>query len=175
MPVTNLLLAPGKNIENDAEWKGMRLTGEVRLDEGMKTPKEKNSTYRPVERPTRHFNPLRVPRKLAADLPFKSQIAHMKPQRNETYMQKRAVVLGGEEKRVRDLMQKLSTLRNEKVAKRAAAQEKRREPYRKRIAENLEKKTAREKREKDEYWRREGKKRKNDGAEAGGGKRQKKK
>ena len=175
MPVTNLLLAPGKNIGNDAEWEGMRLTGEVRLDEGMKTPKEKNSTYRPVERPTRHFNPLRVPRKLAADLPFKSQIAHMKPQRNETYMQKRAVVLGGEEKRVRDLMQKLSTLRNEKVAKRAAAQEKRREPYRKRIAENLEKKTAREKREKDEYWRREGKKRKNDGAEAGGGKRQKKK
>ncbi len=163
-PVTNLLEAP--DAETGEVWKGMRLTGEVRKDEGIPTPKEKDSAYRPIERPTRHFNPLRVPRQLAADLPFKSQITQMKPRQKETYMQKRAVVPGGEEKRARDLMQKLMTLRNEKASKRQAAQEERRKGYRKKVAENVEKKGEREKRERDDFWRREGKKRQN--AESGG-------
>jgi len=81
------------------------------------------------------------------------------------------VVLGGEEKRARDLMQKLTTLRNEKVAKRADAQEKRREGYRAKVKEGLEKKEAREKREKQEYWRKEGRKRKGEEEGGGGGKR----
>jgi ribosome biogenesis protein BMS1 len=163
-PVTNLLESP--EGETGEAWMGMRLTGEVRKDEGIPTPKEKDSAYRPIERPTRHFNPLRVPRQLAADLPFKSQITQMKPKQKETYIQKRTVVLGGEEKRARDLMQKLMTLRNEKVAKRQAAQEERRKVYRAKVAENLEKKGEREKKERDEFWRREGKKRQN--AESGG-------
>lgn len=158
MPMTNLIEMQNKK-ESDGDWQGMRTTGQVRSEEGMPTPQNKDSFYRPIERPERHFNPLRVPRKLAEDLPFKSQIARMKPQK-DTYLQKRAVVLGGEEKKARDLMQKLFTLRNEKVAKRQAAQEKRKEPYRKKVAEDLEKKQAREKREKEAYWKREGRKRK---------------
>ena len=172
-PVTNLLV---ESTAEDPEegWKGMRLTGEVRAAEGVPTPQQKNSAYRPVERPTRHFNPLRVPRQLAADLPFKSQIANMKPQKKATYMQKRAVVLGGEEKKARDLLQKIMTLRNEKVEKRRIAQEARKVGYRKKVAENAEKKQDREKREKDEYWRREGKKRKTVGGGGSiGGKRRK--
>jgi ribosome biogenesis protein BMS1 len=156
-PVTNLLESP--DAANGEGWQGMRLTGEVRRDEGIPTPKEKDSAYRKIERPTRHFNPLRVPRQLATELPFKSQITQMKPRQKETYMQKRAVVLGGEERRARDLMQKLMTLRNEKVAKRQVAQEGRRKVYRKKVEENLEKKGEREKRERDDFWRREGKKR----------------
>ncbi|PGH18334.1 hypothetical protein AJ80_04512 [Polytolypa hystricis UAMH7299] len=164
-PVTNLLDEEGKG-----DWKGMRLTGEVRRDQGIPTPLLKDSAYRPIERPTRHFNPLRVPRQLATDLPFKSQITKMRPRKNESYLQKRAVVLGGEEKKARDLMQKLNTIRNEKVAKRQAAQEERRKVYRAKVAENLEKKQEREKRERDEYWKGEGKKRKNEGEGGGGGK-----
>lgn len=175
-PVTNLL----ENVEeetgdekNDTGWKGMRLTGQVRADQNLPTPQQKNSAYRPVERPTRHFNPLRVPRGLAAELPYKSQIVQMGPQRKQTYLQKRAVVLGGEEKRARDLMQKIMTLRKEKVEKRRAKQEERKEPYRRKIRENEEKKGEREKRERDEYWRKEGKKRRNqdDGGGGRGGKR----
>jgi len=166
-PVTNLLEADAGN--QDEGWKGMRLTGEVRRDVGVPTPQQKNSAYRPIDRPTRHFNPLRVPRQLAAELPFKSQIAQMRPQRKETYLQKRAVVLGGEEKRARDLMQKIMTVRNEKVAKRAVAQEQRRQGYRKKVADNEDKKASREKRERDEYWKKEGKKRKTDGGGGGGG------
>ncbi|KAL4864809.1 hypothetical protein BDV12DRAFT_7148 [Aspergillus spectabilis] len=168
-PVTNLLdLTDGES--GDAGWQAMRLTGEVRRDQGIPTPQNKDSAYRQIERQERHFNPLRVPRQLASELPFKSQITKMRARKDKTYMQKRAVVLGGEEKKARDLMQKLNTLRNEKQAKRAAKQEERRKVYRAKVADGLEKKAEREKRERDEYWRREGKKRKNDDGEGGGGK-----
>ncbi|MCJ1282216.1 Glycoside hydrolase 2 (Mannanase, beta-galactosidase) [Xylographa opegraphella] len=172
-PVTNLLEDKSVGEAINEGWKGMRLTGEVRAAENIPTPQQKNSTYKPIERPTRHFNPLRVPRQLAADLPFKSQIAQMKPQKKATYLQKRAVVLGGEEKKARDLMQKIMTLRNEKVAKRRVAQEARKVGYRKKIAENMEKKGEREKRERDDYWRKEGKKRRTQSEGGGGGKRRK--
>lgn len=166
-PVTNLLdQEEGKT--SDGGWQGMRLTGEVRREQGIPTPLNKDSAYHKIERPTRHFNPLRVPKQLAADLPFKSQITKMKGHKDQTYMQKRAVVLGGEEKKARDLMQKLTTMRNEKQAKRSAKQEERRKVYRAKVADSLEKKAAREKRERDDYWRREGKKRKNTDGESGG-------
>ncbi|RQM05143.1 hypothetical protein DH86_00003154, partial [Scytalidium sp. 3C] len=161
-PVTNLI-----------GWEGMRLTGEVRRDQGIPTPQQKNSMYKPIERETRHFNPLKVPRALASELPYKSQIVQMKKQSKQTYMQKRAVVVGGEEKKARDLMQKLMTLRNEKEAKRRAAKEEKRQEYRKRVAEGDEKREARERREKKEFFRREGKKRRADAEDGGGGKRRK--
>ncbi|MCJ1439260.1 Glycoside hydrolase 2 (Mannanase, beta-galactosidase) [Xylographa pallens] len=172
-PVTNLLEDKSVGEAINEGWRGMRLTGEVRAAENIPTPQQRNSAYRPIERPTRHFNPLRVPRQLAADLPFKSQIAQMKPQKKSTYLQKRAVVLGGEEKKARDLMQKIMTLRNEKVAKRRVAQEARKVGYRKKMAENIEKKDEREKRERDDYWRKEGKKRRTQSEGGGGGKRRK--
>ncbi|KAH8705189.1 putative ribosome biogenesis protein [Talaromyces proteolyticus] len=168
-PVTNLLDLD-ESASGETGWQGMRLTGEVRKAEGIATPLDKNSQYRTIDRPTRNFNPLRVPRQLAKDLPYKSQITQMRPRKEQTYMQKRAVVLGGEEKKARDLMQKLSTMNNEKRAKRAAAQEDRRKVYRAKVAENLEKKADREKREQKEYWRQEGKKRKHIDGESGGGK-----
>ncbi|KAL4909989.1 hypothetical protein BDW74DRAFT_144170 [Aspergillus multicolor] len=168
-PVTNLL-DQEEGETGDAGWKGMRLTGEVRREKGIPTPLNKDSAYHKIERSERHFNPLRVPRQLAAELPFKSQITRTKARKDKTYLQKRAVVLGGEEKKARDLMQKLNTLRNDKQAKRAVKQEERRKVYRAKVAEGLEKKAEREKRERDEYWRREGKKRKNDDGEGGGGK-----
>ncbi|KAI9844609.1 MAG: Glycoside hydrolase 2 (Mannanase, beta-galactosidase) [Sclerophora amabilis] len=173
-PVTDLLeVAEDGQAEEARAWQGMRLTGEVRRDQGLLVPQQKNSAYRQIERATRHFNPIRVPRQLAADLPFKSQIVSTRPQRDPTYLQKRAVVVGGEEKKARDLMQKLMTLRNEKVSKRRAAQEERRKVYRKKVAENEEKKGEREKRERDDFWRREGKKRGASEDQGGGGRRKK--
>lgn len=175
-PVTNLLTSG----DPDA-WSGMRLTGQVRAEKNIPTPKEKNSAYRPIERQERHFNPLRVPRKLQADLPYKSQITQMKPQKpgKETYVQKRAVVLGGEEKAARRLLQQVMTIRKAKVEKRRVKQEERRQGYRDKVKENEEKRREREKRERDEFWKREGKKRKGwnqdggEGGHGGGGKRRK--
>ncbi|KAK1060570.1 Glycoside hydrolase 2 (Mannanase, beta-galactosidase), partial [Friedmanniomyces endolithicus] len=151
-PVTNLLEGDGSGKSDVDGWAGMRLTGQVRAEQGIPTPQVKNSAYRPVEREERHFNPLRVPRKLQADLPFKSQIVAMKPQNKATYVQKRAVVVGKEEKAARRLMQQVMTLRKEKSEKRAVKQEERREGYRKKVAENEEMRAARERRERDEWW-----------------------
>ncbi|EME47800.1 hypothetical protein DOTSEDRAFT_167163 [Dothistroma septosporum NZE10] len=164
-PVTNLLESGNANA-----WEGMRLTGQVRAAQNIPTPQLKNSKYGKVERQERHFNPLRVPKKLQSDLPFKSQITQMKPQRKETYVQKRAVVLGGEEKEARRLMQQVMTLRKEKVEKRRAKQEERRQPHRAKVAENESMRKEREKKERDDFWRREGKKRKgwSDSADGGG-------
>ncbi|KAF3903073.1 hypothetical protein ABW21_db0201783 [Orbilia brochopaga] len=153
-PMTNLLGEDG--------WKSMRLTGQVRAEEGIQTPLLKDSKYKKIERQSRHFNPLRVPKAVQASLPFKSQIHAMKPQKKPTYMQKRTVVLGGEEKKARDLLQKLQAMRNEKVEKRRGKKEEKRKVYRAKVAENLEMKEAREKREGKEFWKKEGRKRKGD-------------
>ncbi|KAK3056795.1 Glycoside hydrolase 2 (Mannanase, beta-galactosidase) [Extremus antarcticus] len=175
-PVTNLLDTAG----TADGWAGMRLTGQVRAEQSLPTPQIKNSAYRPVERAERHFNPLRVPRKLRAELPFKSQIVQMKPQKHKTYAQKRAVVLGGEEKAARRLMQQVMTLRKEKVEKRRVKQEERKEPYKRKVEENEGRRREREKKERDRFWAKEGRKRKGwadkesgEGEGGGGGKRRK--
>lgn len=149
-------------------WQPMRLTGEVRRDEGVTAPQLKNSQYRKIERETRHFNPLRVPRALAAELPYKSQITTTKKQKHDTYMQKRAVVLpnNSEEKKARALMQQLLTVRNDAAAKRRAKKAENHAAFKKKLADNEEKKEAREKRESKEFWRKNGRKR---GAEENGG------
>ncbi|QIX01180.1 hypothetical protein AMS68_006697 [Peltaster fructicola] len=163
-PVTNLLQSGADS------WTGMRLTGQVRHEEGISAPKDRNSAYRPVEREERHFNPLRVPRKLQADLPFKSQIVRMKPQKRDTYVQRRAVVVTDpEEKKARRLMQQVMSLRKDKVEKRHAKQEERKNVYRAKVAENEEKRKEREKRERDAFWSKEGRKRKTGGDASGGG------
>ena len=51
----------------------MRLTGQIRREEGLKTPLNVNSTYKSVERPARRFNTLKVPKKLQAALPYASK------------------------------------------------------------------------------------------------------
>ncbi|KAF7507551.1 hypothetical protein GJ744_010342 [Endocarpon pusillum] len=132
-------------------WPSMRLTGQIRNSLNLPTPNPASSKYTPIARPTRHFNPLRVPRALATSLPFASQISAPSARQKPTYLQKRAVVVGGEEKKARDLMQKLMTLRREKVEKRRERQEERREGYRERVREGLEMKERRERRERDEF------------------------
>ncbi len=98
----------------------MRLTGAVRKERQLKAPNHINSSYRDVERTKeRKFNPLRVPRALQADLPFKSKPKQMQANKNGTsYLAKRAVVLEGEEKKALALLQQMKTVQREKEEKR---------------------------------------------------------
>ncbi|PWN50183.1 DUF663-domain-containing protein [Violaceomyces palustris] len=122
-PVTSLLLSPSSR-----EWRGMRLTGTVRREEQIKTPLNINSTYKPVQRPeNRKFNPLKIPKKLQAELPFASKPKTMKAQKKKTYLQKRAVVLEGDEKKAVALLQQMRAVQKEKVQKRRDKQVERRE------------------------------------------------
>jgi ribosome biogenesis protein BMS1 len=156
-PVTNLL-----EDSEGKEWRGMRVTGEVRRDLNLSAPNVANSTYRPIERATRRFNPLRVPKSLQQGLPFKSQIMQMKAVKKKGYLARRAVMPTKEESRARDLLQKLQTMVKEKQAKRREKKEEKKKEHRKKVEAGLEMKNAREKREKQEYWAKEGRKRKND-------------
>ncbi|PKS08802.1 hypothetical protein jhhlp_003411 [Lomentospora prolificans] len=152
-------------------WQAMRLTGEIRRAENIPTPKDRNSQYRKIERVDRHFNPVRVPKALAASLPFRSQIVEAKKQKKSTYMQKRAVVLGGEEKKARALVHMLATIQKDKEERRAAKKEEKRKEFRKKVAEMEALREGREKRDKQEFWRKEGKRRAG-WDQGGGGKKQ---
>lgn len=151
-PVTSLLLS------DKATWKGMRLTGEVRAERNLSVPQQRDSAYGKIERATRRFNPLQVPRTLQAQLPFTSQIHRMKPQRKQTYMQKRAVVVDGKEKQLRDLMVKVATLRNEKDAKRKAKKDESRAKLAAKQAKLDDKRAEKRKEGRKEYFARNNKK-----------------
>jgi len=96
----------------------MRLTGQVRRDDGLKTPLNASSTYKKIERPPRRFNPLVVPHKLQSQLPYASKPRLVKRQKAQTYLQKRAVVMEPEEKKALALMQQIRALRKDQVARR---------------------------------------------------------
>jgi len=131
----------------------MRLTGQVRRDEGLKTPLNVNSTYKPVSRAPRRFNPLKVPKKLQAALPYASKAKIMKPQHRQTYMQKRAVVLEPEEKKAIALMQQMRALRKDQVARRKEKQEGRKAAYKEKVAKEEARKEEKEKEKRKEYMR----------------------
>ncbi|KAI0920047.1 hypothetical protein AcV5_007952 [Taiwanofungus camphoratus] len=146
-PVTSLLLS------QKSDWVGMRLTGQVRRDEGLKAPANVNSTYKAVERPARRFNTLKVPKKLQATLPYASKPKTVKQQHRQTYLQKRAVVLEPEEKRAIALLQQIRALRKDQVARRREKQEERRETHRQKVRKEEATRSEKDKEKRREYMR----------------------
>ena len=128
----------------------------------MKTPLNVNSTYKPVERPPRRFNTLKVPKKLQAALPYASKPKIMKPQHRQTYLQKRAVVMEPEEKKAVALLQQIRALRKDQVARRKEKQNERKEKHRQKVAKEEAKKSEKEKEKRKEYMRAAGMKSKRD-------------
>ncbi|CAM9668563.1 unnamed protein product, partial [Discosporangium mesarthrocarpum] len=92
------------------------------------------SVYKPVERTARHFNPLPVPKKLQAQLPYASKPKLQTKRKKKGYVQKRAVVMEPAERRKVALMQALSTIRKQKTAIRKEANQRRREENLKKAA-----------------------------------------
>lgn len=152
-PVTSLLL------KQKTEWKGVRLTGQIRAALNIPTPSNPDSAYKKIERPDRHFNGLKIPKSIQKELPFKSQIHQMKPQKKKTYMAKRAVVLGGEEKKARSFIQKVLTVSRAKEEKRKAKKADQRKERLKRLAKAEEEKLQKDKEKKKEFFAKNGKKR----------------
>ncbi|KAF5360824.1 hypothetical protein D9756_004571 [Leucocoprinus leucothites] len=146
-PVTSLLLS------NKASWMGMRLTGQVRREEGLKTPLDVNSTYKKIERPARKFNPLHIPKKLQASLPYASKPKLMKKQKSQTYLQKRAVVMEPEEREAVALLQQMRALRKDKVVKRKEKKEEKKEERKKRLEKEEGRREERERERKKDVMR----------------------
>ncbi|THH14556.1 hypothetical protein EW146_g5789 [Bondarzewia mesenterica] len=168
-PVTSLLLS------NDSDWTGMRLTGQVRREQGYSAPQSVNSTYKTVERPGRRFNTLKVSRKLQAALPYASKPKLMKPQPRETYLQKRAVVLEPEEEKAIAVMQQIRAIRKDQVARRKEKQSERKEAKRKKLEKDETRKNEKKKEERKEHMRIAGIKSKRESEREEGGSRKRRK
>jgi ribosome biogenesis protein BMS1 len=130
--VTNLL-------EKDGErWEGMRLNSQVRAEKQLVVPNQTDSHYKPVERVQRKFNPLMIPKSLQRELPFANKPKLAAKKRSAGYLQKRAVILDGEDRARFSLMQQLATISHDKERKRKQKQAQQRQEYlKKRQAEEL--------------------------------------
>lgn len=131
----------------------MRLTGQVRWEEGLKIPRNQNSSYKKVERPGRRFNPLKIPKKLQSALPYASKPKLMKAQHRQTYMQKRAVVMEPEERKAVALLQQIRALRKDRLSRRKEKQEERRAVHRQKVQKEKEEKEDKESESRKEYMR----------------------
>ncbi|EJU03199.1 DUF663-domain-containing protein [Dacryopinax primogenitus] len=160
-PITSLLLA------DKAKWSGMRLTGQIRREEGLQTPLLVNSTYKSIVRPSRRFNPVRVSKKLQAALPYASKPREMKAQNRPTYLQKRAIVMEPEEKRAVALLQQIRALQKDQTARRKEKQAERRADHRAKVEKTEERKVEKRKAERKELMRITGMKAKRGGTDDG--------
>ncbi|TIB12854.1 hypothetical protein E3P93_02169 [Wallemia ichthyophaga] len=149
-PVTSLL---------DGDWQGMKLTGAIRKERHMKTPLDINSAYKPVVRHNKKFNPLKIPKHLQAKLPYASKPKLTKPQKNETYMQKRAVVMEPEQKRAVALIQQMRAIDKDKGAKRSAKKDEKRDERQKNLNKIEERRQDHRKEERKEAMKKLGIKR----------------
>jgi ribosome biogenesis protein BMS1 len=131
----------------------MRLTGEVRREQDLSAPHQRDSAYKLIERPGRRFNSLKIPHKLHGALPYASKPRLMKPQKKTTYLQKRAVLLEPEEKKALAVMQQMQALRKEAIARRREKKQERAETRKKRLAKDEQKKSDKKNEERKEQMR----------------------
>nr|XP_044993231.1 ribosome biogenesis protein BMS1 homolog [Jaculus jaculus]XP_044993232.1 ribosome biogenesis protein BMS1 homolog [Jaculus jaculus]XP_044993233.1 ribosome biogenesis protein BMS1 homolog [Jaculus jaculus] len=113
-PVTSLLKPVG---EKDT-WSGMRTTGQLRLTHGIKLKQNKDSSYKPILRQKKHFNSLHIPKALQKALPFKNKPkTQAKAGKVPKDRQRPAVIREPHERKIRALLDSLSTVYKQKMRK----------------------------------------------------------
>ncbi|KFP88135.1 Ribosome biogenesis protein BMS1, partial [Apaloderma vittatum] len=113
-PVTSLLKPAG---EKDS-WSGMKTTGQLRHERGIKLKQNKDSLYKPIVREKRHFNKLHIPKALQKALPFKNKPKNLAKKGKTPKDQWRpAVIREPHEKKISALLSALSTVNNYKIRK----------------------------------------------------------
>eukprot|EP00049_Salpingoeca_infusionum_P004098 m.74835 g.74835 ORF g.74835 m.74835 type:complete len:1366 (-) comp12414_c0_seq7:1155-5252(-) len=122
-PVVNLLL------QDHESWQGMKLTGQLRYEQGLTAPQKKDSSYREIVRHDRKFGGLKIPKKVERELPFAAKPRLMQKSSRPTLDQRRSVVMDKEEKRRHTLMQQLNAIQNDKKKKEKKRTMKRRADY----------------------------------------------
>ncbi|XP_078442068.1 P-loop containing nucleoside triphosphate hydrolases superfamily protein [Wolffia australiana] len=101
----------------DKVWSGVRTVAELRRENNIPIPYNKDSVYKPIERKQKKFNPLVIPKTLQAALPFASKPKD-KPSRSRPHLDnRRAVVMEPQERKVHALVQHLQLIRNQKMRK----------------------------------------------------------
>ncbi|KAJ0616478.1 putative ribosome biogenesis protein Bms1/Tsr1 [Helianthus annuus] len=92
-------------------WRGVRTVAELRRSYNIPIPDNKDSHYKPIERPLKKFNLIVVPKSLQSALPFRSKPKETKSSNRD----KRAVVPEPHERDVHKLVQHLQLIRHNKL------------------------------------------------------------
>lgn len=100
----------------------MKTTWELRKETQIEAPKNADSEYKIIERKKRVFNPLLIPKKLEANLPFASKQKIIKKSKYDKLVMDelkplKSLTTDGE-KEVYALIQRLNTIKNERVLRR---------------------------------------------------------
>ncbi|XP_072174747.1 ribosome biogenesis protein BMS1 homolog [Diadema setosum] len=156
-PVTTLLLPP----EEKGQWAGMRTVGQLRHDANLPVPRQKDSEYKTIERKTRHFNRLVVPKGLQKELPFKERCKQVglkrtvrRGKQGKTSIRgARAVIREPHERKVVELMNQLGTLYKEKQRRERQAMVSRVEVHRKKMSVMEAQRQERQKKAKQEVYK----------------------
>jgi ribosome biogenesis protein BMS1 len=124
-PVTSLLLRDKLN------WRGMRLANTVRHELNVPIPKKSDSSYsRQINRPEeRKFMPLRIPKSVEQNLPFKSKSKLVTKQKRPGLLQRRAVLAEPHERKVESLLAQVRTLKNYREEKKKKSDNEKREAH----------------------------------------------
>ncbi|XP_028916105.1 ribosome biogenesis protein BMS1 homolog [Ornithorhynchus anatinus] len=113
-PVTSLL----KPVGEKNSWTGMRTTGQLRHDQGIRLKQNKDSVYKPIVRQKRHFNSLHIPKALQKALPFKSKPKFQEKKGKVSRDRVRpAVIREPHERKIAALLSALGTVHSYKVRK----------------------------------------------------------
>ncbi|CAH9070002.1 unnamed protein product [Cuscuta epithymum] len=102
----------------DKTWEGMKTVSELRRENNLPVPLNKDSLYKPIERKPKKFNPFVIPKSVLADLPFSSKPKDIPARKRPTLEKRRAVVMEPNEKKLQRVLQHLRLIRSEKVKKR---------------------------------------------------------
>ncbi|XP_062215688.1 uncharacterized protein LOC133916163 [Phragmites australis] len=141
-------------------WQGMRTTAELRRAHNIPIPHNKDSSYKPIERKARKFNPVEIPAKLQQLLPFKSKPKD-RPKQNKAPNKNRVpILMEPSEKKKYAALQQLLLLKHEKARKKKIKEQQKKKAYEaeKAKTEQLTKKRQREERR--ERYREEDKQKK---------------
>lgn len=144
----------------DKTWQGMKTVAELRKEQNLPIPVNKDSLYKPIERKPRKFNPLVIPKALQDKLPFSSKPKDMPSRKRPLLEQRRAVVMEPSERKILTAIQQLALIRHEKEKKRKRAEEQKREERQKQKAKEEEVSKKRKREERRERYREQDKKQK---------------
>lgn len=173
----------------------MRTVRQLREEFELKIPTKKDSEYRvcvrklllrdmgcliniffqQIERPNLKFTTARIPAKLLKQLPFKTRAGQQQKRHKKktNLLEKRAVILEPEEKKVLDLFTQFKTIRNEKVRKHKESKKERSEQRKLQRQHEEEQRAKAVKRMKKRKYIAAEKKKAGAGGGGGGGKRKK--
>lgn len=142
----------------DKTWQGMKTVAELRKEQNLPIPVNKDSLYKPIERKQRKFNPLVIPKALQAALPFASKPKDLPSRKRPLLEERRAVVMEPHERKIHAAVQQLQLIRHEKMKKRKLKEDQKRKEREVQKAKDEQESKKRKREERRERYRAEDKK-----------------